>query len=119
MTPFGVLMRDWRKTKNKTLNELATILGVSAAYLSALEHGKRGRVSFAMVDQICVYFDLIWDDAEALKNAAMLSHPKPVVNASDLSQDAVHLANLLAQNIDRLSQEDCKALSDEVRKRLS
>lgn len=118
MTPFGVLMRDWRKKKNKTLNELAASLDVSAAYLSALEHGKRSRVSFAMVDQICVYFDLIWDDAEALKNAAMLSHPKPVVNASDLSQDAVRLANLLGQNIDRLSQEDCKALCDEVLKRL-
>ena len=119
MTPFGVLMRDWRKEKNKTLNELAAFLDVSAAYLSALEHGKRGRVSFAMVDQICVYFDLIWDDAETLKNAAMLSHPKPAVNASDLSQDAVRLANLLAQNIDRLSQEDCEALCDEVLKRLT
>ena len=119
MTPFGVLMRDWRQKKNITLHELAVFLDVSSAYLSALEHGKRGRVSFAMVDQICVYFDLIWDDAEALKNAAMLSHPKPVVNASDLAQDAVYLANLLAQNIDRLSQEDCKALINELQKRLS
>ena len=69
MTPFGVLMRHWRASKQATLAQLADYLAVSPAYLSALEHGKRGKPSFAMVDQICVYFELIWDDAEALKTS--------------------------------------------------
>ena len=114
MTPFGALMRYWRAQKNKSLIEQAAYLDVSAAYLSALEHGKRGRPSFAMVDQICVFLDLIWDEAEALKQAAMLSHPKPVINATSLSPEAVRFANLLAQNIDRLSPEACERLSDEL-----
>ena len=118
MTPFGVLMRYWRETKQKTLQDQATFLDVSAAYLSALEHGKKGRPSFVMVDQVCVFLDLIWDEAEALKQAAALSHPKPVIDASALSADAVRLSNLLALNIDRLSEEDCKSLCDEVTKRL-
>ena len=118
MTPFGELMRYWRAKKAKTLTEQAAFLDVSSAYLSALEHGKRGKPSFAMVDQICVFLDLIWDEAEAVKQAAMLSHPKPVIDVSDLSPEAVRLANLLAQNIDRLSDEACQALSDEVLKRL-
>ena len=111
-------MRHWRAEKQVTLVELSSFLDVSPAYLSALEHGKRGRPSFAMVDQICSRLNLIWDEAEALKQAAMLSHPKPVINASDLSPGAVRLANLLAQNIDRLSEEACERLCDEVAKRL-
>ena len=118
MTPFGDLMRYWRQQKDKSLKDQAAFLDVSPAYLSALEHGKRGKPSFALVDQICVYLELIWDDAEAVKQAAMLSHPKPTIDASDLSPQAVYLANLLAQNIDRLSAEDCQALSDNLKQRL-
>lgn len=118
MTPFGELMRYWRKEKGKSLKDQAAFLEVSPAYLSALEHGKRGKPSFALVDQICVYLELIWDEAEAVKQAALLSHPKPVINACDLSPQAVHLANLLAQNIDRLSDEDCASIATDIKKRL-
>ena len=111
MTPFGELMRQWRATKNITLREQAEFLDISQAYLSALEHGKRGKPSFALVDQICVFLDLIWDDAEALKSAAQHSHPRPSIDASELSSEAVYLANLLAQNLDRLTPEQCQHLS--------
>src|SRR6056300_1374980 len=43
MTPFGVKIRDWRHRKNRTLHQQAEALGVTAAYLSALETGTRGR----------------------------------------------------------------------------
>ena len=43
MTPFGERMRDLRKAKGVTLKDMADAIGVSSAYLSALEHGKRGR----------------------------------------------------------------------------
>ena len=119
MTPFGELMRQWRAKKNITLREQAEFLDVSQAYLSALEHGKRGKPSFALVDQICVFFDLIWDEAETIKLAAQLSHPKPVINASDLNPDAVRLANMLAQNIDRLSEQDCADIYHDILRRIS
>ena len=43
MTPFGMKIREWRKRKNRTLHQQSDALGVSAAYLSALEIGARGR----------------------------------------------------------------------------
>ena len=67
MTPFGIKSRQLRRQKGVTLQEQASVLGVSAAYISALEHGRRGKPSPAFVDQICVWFGLIWDDAEQLK----------------------------------------------------
>ena len=53
MTPFGLKSRQLRRQKGVTLQEQAEVLGVSAAYISALEHGQRGKPSPAFVDQIC------------------------------------------------------------------
>ena len=114
MTPFGVKIRDWRQRKGRTLYQQAKVLGVSAAYLSALETGTRGRPSAILVDQICVWLGLIWDDAEELKRLAALSHPKPTINARGHSAEAVYMANLLAQNIDRLSAADCQTVTDVI-----
>ena len=118
MTPFGVKIRDWRQLKNRTLQQQAEVLGVSAAYLSALENGTRGRPSAVLVDQICAWLGLIWDDAEELKRLATLSHPKPTVNARGHSVESIYMVNLLAQNIDRLSVADCRAVTDVIASRL-
>ena len=118
MTPFGELMRYWRTQKNLTLRDQADFLDISQAYLSALEHGKRGKPSFALVDQICVFLDLIWDEAEALKSAANHSHPRPSIDASNLSPEAVYLANLMAQNIDRLTPQQCQDLTEMIESQL-
>ena len=114
MTPFGVKIRYWRHRKGRTLHQQADALGVSAAYLSALETGARGRPSAVLVDQICGWLGLIWDDAEELKRLAALSHPKPTINARAKSAEAIYMVNFLAQNIDRLSDADCRVVTDVI-----
>ena len=118
MTPFGEKMRALRAERGLTLKDQAQLLKVSEAYLSSLEHGKRGRIAPATVDQICVWLGLIWDDAEELKQLALLSHPKPTIDTRHLSAEATEAANLLAQNIDRLSEGDCKLLLNWLRAHL-
>ena len=118
MTPFGLRLRQLRREKGVTLQDQARVLGVSPAYISALEHGQRGKPSPAFVDQICVWLGLIWDDAEQLKHLAQMSHPKPPLRTGGLSAQATFLANLLAQNIDRLSTDDCRALTEVLRRQL-
>lgn len=118
MTPFGVKIRDWRQRKNRTLHQQANALGVSTAYLSALETGARGRPSAILVDQICVWLGLIWDDAEELKQLAALSHPKPTINVRGRSAETVYMVNFLARNIDRLSAADCCVVTDVIATRL-
>ncbi len=118
MTPFGLKLREWRGNKNLTQQQQADFLGISKAYISALETGARGQPSAALVDQICVWLGLIWDDAEELKRLASMSHPKPSVNVRGQHWESVYLANLLAQNIHRLSAEDCRALMQDIETRL-
>ena len=118
MTPFGLKMREWRRVYNLTQQEQATFLGVSKAYISALETGSRGKPSAIFVDQVCVWLGLIWDDAEDLKRLASLSHPKPSIDVRGHTADAVYLSNVLAQNIGRLSPEDCRYLVKEIEHRV-
>jgi transcriptional regulator with XRE-family HTH domain len=105
MTPFGEKVRELREARGVTLKQMAEDLGVSSAYFSALEHGHRGRPGSGLVQQICGYFELMWDDAEELKRLAELSHPRVTVDTAGLSPKATQLANLLAERIDSLDEE--------------
>ena len=102
MTPFGARLRELRRERGIQLKHMAKGLGVSAAYLSALEHGHRGRPNRAFVHRICAYLNIIWDEAEELQALAQLSHPRVTVDTSGLSPEATELANRLAERIEKL-----------------
>lgn len=117
MTPFGARVRALRARRGITLKQMARDLGVSSAYLSALEHGHRGRPAPGMIMQICGYFDLIWDESEELKRLATLSHPRAVIDTAGLSPKATELANLLAEVIGELDDETLDWVLAEIRGR--
>lgn len=102
MTPFGERLRALRAEKNVTLKEMSEAVGVSAAYLSALEHGRRGRPSWYLVQRILAFFNIIWDDAEDLVRLANLSHPRIAIDTAGLSPAATALANKMAETIREL-----------------
>ncbi len=110
MTPFGRHLRHLRAERGLTLKDMASAIGVSSAYLSALEHGKRGRPSWTLVQRIIAYLNVIWDDAEELTRLARLSHPRITVDTTGLSPRATELANRLAASISRLRERDLERL---------
>lgn len=105
MTPFGARLRELRAARGLTQRDMAARLGVSSAYLSALEHGRRGVPTFDLLQRIIASLGVIWDEADELTRLAGVSHPKPTIDTSGLSGEATELANLLAQNI-RVLQPD-------------
>ena len=92
-------MREWREARGITQARMAEALGVSPPYLSALERGRRGRPSWALVQGVISYLGVIWDDAEEIETLARLSHPKITINTSGLSPRATELANRLSQKV--------------------
>lgn len=102
MTPFGAKMRELRNVRGLTQAQMATALGVSPPYLSALERGRRGRPSWALVQDVIAYLGVIWDDAEEIETLARLSHPRVTIDTSGLSPRATELANRLSQKVDSL-----------------
>ena len=109
MTPFGEKVRKLRAERGITLKQMAEAVGVSSAYLSALEHGKRGRPSWYLLQRIIAYFNIIWDEAEEVARLARISHPRITIDTSGLSPAATELANRLADSISSL---DPKALNE-------
>lgn len=102
MTPFGERVRKLRAERGVTLKAMAEAVGVSPAYLSALEHGKRGRPGWHLIQRIIAYFNIIWDEAEEVVRLARISHPRIVIDTSGLDPKATALANRLADVIGRL-----------------
>ncbi len=105
MTPFGRRVRYLRAAKGVTLTEMAGAVGVTPTYLSALENGKRGRPTWALVQRVIAYFNVIWDEAQDLQRLAEISHPRVTVDTAGLSPQATELANLIAREIAHLPPE--------------
>lgn len=106
MTPFGRKLRQMRERQACQLKDLAKALKVSSAYLSALEHGHRGKPSPGLVQQVAAYFNLAWEDVDELKALAELSDPRVTVDTGGLSPEATELANRLASRIGDLSEAE-------------
>src|SRR3954466_10771064 len=112
MTPFGERLRALRTERGMTLKAMAAALGLSPAYLSALEHGRRGRPTPALVVAVCAQLNIIWDEAAELIRLARLSHPRITVDTAGLSSPATELANLLAERIRKLPPQTIDRLLD-------
>ena len=106
MTPFGEAVRKLRAERGISQKEMAAHLGVSAAYLSALEHGQRSEPSWELVQRIIGFFHIIWDEAEELQRLAALSRPKIVIDARNISPRSAILANRLAETWPELGEEE-------------
>jgi transcriptional regulator with XRE-family HTH domain len=110
MTPFGEKMRKLRADRAITLKQMSSAIGVSSAYLSALEHGKRGRPGWHLIQRIIAYFNIIWDEAEEVTRLARVSHPRITIDTSGLNPLATELANRLADDISKLEPQTLKEL---------
>lgn len=114
MTPFGEKLRLLRQQRSLTQAQMAKAIGVSPAYLSALEHGKRGRPSWHLIQSIIQHLGIIWDEAEELVRLSRVSHPKVTIDTSGLSPLATELANELSIKISKLDDSKLKALLKEI-----
>jgi transcriptional regulator with XRE-family HTH domain len=120
MTPFGARLRQLREDRGIRLKDMAEELGVSATYLSALEHGRRSKPNWSFIQRVIHYFNIIWDEADELQRLADVSNPKITVDTAGLPPKATELANRLARDIATLTEADLEALLetlDAARKR--
>lgn len=111
MTPFGEKIRALRAVRGVTLKDMAAALRVSPAYLSALEHGRRGRPTWAQIQAIIGYFNVIWDEAAEIERLARLSHPRVTIDTSGLDPAATELANRLSEEVAHLTEAELGELN--------
>ena len=110
MTPFGERVRQLRQERGRMLKDMAAHLGVSSAYLSALERGERGKPTWALIQGVLQYFHIIWDEADELTRLADLSDPKVKIDTAGGDPRATLLANRLAREIRTLSESELEEM---------
>ena len=115
MTPFGAKLRKLRQERGLTQAEMARAIRVSPAYLSALEHGKRGRPSWHLIQSIIAHLNIIWDEAEELIKLSRVSHPKVTIDTSGLSPLATEFANELSVRISKIDDEKLIQLLERIK----
>jgi transcriptional regulator with XRE-family HTH domain len=117
VTPLGAKIRALREERGISLKDMAAALNVSSAYLSALEHGRRGKPTGFLLHRMITFFNVIWDEAEELQRLAELSDPKITIDTGGLVPEATELTNRLAKDIGKLEPEDLRFLTTEVMRR--
>jgi len=117
MTPLGAKLRKMREERGMTLKQMAQALDVSSAYLSALEHGRKGKPTWFLVQRIITHFNVIWDEAEEIQRLAEISDPKVTIDTAGMAPEATELTNRLAREIGRLDVEDLRFLHTELVRR--
>jgi transcriptional regulator with XRE-family HTH domain len=117
VTPLGAKLRAMRAERGLSLKEMAAALNVSSAYLSALEHGKRGKPTWFLLHRMIAYFNIIWDEAEELQRLAEISDPKITIDTAGMVPEATELTNRLAKEIANLSSDDLAHLKNEIIRR--
>ena len=116
MTPFGIKLKHIREQRHKSLKDLSKALKVSIAYVSMLENGKRGRPADGLIELICSYFNLSWEEADELKFLAQHSDINTKMNSEKLSLNATMLTNVLKNNIKWLTDEQLEELCMTIQK---
>lgn len=111
LTPFGARSRALRRERGRQLKHMAASLGVSSAYLSALERGERGRPTWTLIQGTIHYFGVIWDEADELQRLADMSEPKPQIDARGTGPKGVLVANRLAREYSSLTDDDLDAIA--------
>ena len=114
MTPFGIKLKYIRTEKHKSLKDVSKALKISTAYVSMLENGKRGRPADGLIELICSYFNLSWEESDELKFLAKHSDINTKMNSEKLSLNATMLTNVLKNNIKWLTEEQLKNLTIKI-----
>jgi len=99
-------VRQLRRQRGLMLKDMAAHLGVSSAYLSALERGERGKPTWTLIQGVLQYFNIIWDEADELARLADLSDPRVKIDTSGTHPRATLLANRLAREIRHLGEDE-------------
>lgn len=84
-TELGILLRHWRLDKGVNMFEMASSVGISTAFLSAIENGKK-KITDKIISKIIDYFDLSEENVKSLHNAIDKSNKKVTISLENINQ---------------------------------
>lgn len=109
ITSVGKFLRKLRIDKCEILRTMAETLGVSSAFLSAVENGKK-KLPDAWLPKLQASYNLSDEQMEELKQAVIESGDTVELDIRNASADNRRLAVSFARRFDRLDEETSKKL---------
>lgn len=115
LTSFGKKLRTIRIEHDEILKDMAQKLGVTVAYLSAVENGKRD-VPDNWIDIIATEYQLSENEKEILQYAAYENKDSLKIGLNDIDIEEKKLALAFARSFKNLTAEDKAKLNEIFRK---
>ena len=109
ITKFGEYARDLRIDRGENLKEMAKNLGVSSAFLSAVENGKK-QVPKTWYEKISSIYELALKEQKKLRNAIEESKNMLVLNLQNVTQANKEFALVFARSFEELTDEERKKI---------
>lgn len=105
LTQFGIFCRKLRLDNGELLKHMATKLGVSSSYLSAVEIGKRN-VPHDWLEKITSMYQLSAEEVESLKLAIENSQPSIKIDLRNTNNQEKDLVMAFAREFKDLNEDD-------------
>lgn len=109
LTEIGKFLRKYRIDRGLLLKDMASEIGVTSAYLSAIENGKK-RPTEDLVDKIIRTYHLNNEESAELRESYFRSVNEISINISGYSNEQTNLGLIFARKISSLSSEDINNL---------
>ena|SRR6266540_4336899 len=109
MSPFGRFMRHIRTERGLLLKDIAEMLGVTSAYLSALEHGRKGAPSATLISKLEDSLKLDAEQRKELRRAARDS-TSSVAIPSKSTPYAFETANAFVRKLPDLTEDQLRRI---------
>lgn len=111
LTEFGKFVRIARLEAGKQLKEMADAAGISSAYLSSIEMGRK-EVSEKIVNAISNYLQFDEDKSNELWVAANISNGKIKLDIEGQTNEGARVATMFARHFADLTEEEMEKISD-------
>ncbi len=115
LTDFGRFLRKIRIDYGEILKDMADKLNVSAAYLSAVEMGKRN-IPEQWVDRISRLYNLSKEEKNSLKNAADSSARSITLKFENIGNARKETAILFAREFENVDSETLEKIKKLLKK---
>lgn len=108
-TPFGRYMERRRIERKEQQRDSAALLGISDAYMSSIEVGRRN-VPRGMLDKLIAVGYATDAEREMLEHLIYLSRTKERVDVGHLSLEQRRLVHMFASRLPELRETDIEAV---------
>ena len=109
MTEFGKILRKLRIDCNELLGDMADKLGISPAFLSSIENGRKA-VPLGIPQKIARLYTLETQDEDRLQNAADATNRQIRLSLEHANLQKRSMALSFARCFEEMSEEDVQAI---------